>query len=98
MTGFWALDYLCLALVLAAALLVVRIRNLAAAAMALSAVGTVLTVCFVVLGAPDDAHSEAVVGSIALPALYLLAIGKVRTDVRDVGDLGESGKRKDDQS
>jgi uncharacterized MnhB-related membrane protein len=89
MTGFWVMDYLCLALVLGAAALVVRIRNLAGAAMALSAMGTVLTLLFVVLGAPDDAHSEAVVGAIALPALYLIAIGKARTDVRDAGDLGE---------
>jgi uncharacterized MnhB-related membrane protein len=44
---------------------------------------------FVVLGAPDDAHSEAVVGAIALPALYLLAIGKVRADVRGPGEEGE---------
>ncbi|HVV76423.1 MAG TPA: DUF4040 domain-containing protein [Mycobacteriales bacterium] len=91
MTGFWVMDYLCLALVLGAALLVVRIQNLAGAAMALSALGTVLTVLFVVLGAPDDAHSEAVVGAIALPALYLIAIGKVRADV---GGAGEEGKRR----
>lgn len=89
MTGFWVMDYLCLALVLGAAVMVVRIRNLAGAAMALSAMGTVLTLLFVVLGAPDDAHSEAVVGAIALPALYLIAIGKVRADVRGPGEAGE---------
>ncbi len=42
MTAFWALDFLCLAAVLAAADLVVRLENLNAAVMALSAVGTVL--------------------------------------------------------
>jgi uncharacterized MnhB-related membrane protein len=89
MTGFWLMDYLCLALLLGAVALVVRIRNLAGAAMGLSAMGTVLTLLFVVLGAPDDAHSEAVVGAVALPALYLIAIGKVRTDVPDTGELGE---------
>jgi uncharacterized MnhB-related membrane protein len=83
------MDYLCLALVLAAAVMIVRIRNLAGAAMALSAMGTVLTLLFVVLGAPDDAHSEAVVGAIALPALYLIAIGKVRADVRGPGEEGQ---------
>jgi uncharacterized MnhB-related membrane protein len=88
-SGFWALDYLCLALILAAAVMVVRTRNLNGAVMALSAVGTVLSLLFVVLGAPDDAHSEVVVGAIALPTLYLIAIGKVRTDVTDTGDLGE---------
>jgi uncharacterized MnhB-related membrane protein len=89
MTAFWVMDYLCLALLLAAAVLVVRIANLVGAAMALSGLGMVLTLLFVVLGAPDDAHSEAVVGAIALPALYLLAIGKVRPDVRGPGEEGE---------
>lgn len=39
---FWALDYLLLALALAMALLVVRLRNLNGAVMALSGVGTML--------------------------------------------------------
>jgi hypothetical protein len=34
-----------------------------------------------------------VVGAIALPTLYLIAIGKTRTDVTDTGDLGEQGQR-----
>src|SRR5579875_3863314 len=86
---FWVLDYLCLALILGGALLVVRLRNLTAAVMALSAVGTFIALLFVVLGAPDDAHSEIVVGAIALPVLYFVAIGKARTAVRDAGDLGD---------
>ena len=89
MTVFWLLDYLALALIVACALMVVRMRNLNGAVMALSGVGTLLSVLFVVLGAPDDAHSEVVVGAIALPALYLIAIGKVRTDVVDRGELRE---------
>lgn len=93
MTGFWAIDYLCLALILGAGVLVVRTRNLNGAVMALAAVGTVLSLLFVVLGAPDDAHSEVVVGAIALPTLYLIAIGKVRTDVEDTGNLGEGADR-----
>lgn len=93
MTGFWVLDYLCLAGILISAVLVVRLRNLNGAAMALSGVGTVLSLLFVVLGAPDDAHSEVVVGAIALPTLYLIAIGKTRTDVTDTGDLGEESQR-----
>jgi energy-converting hydrogenase B subunit D len=89
----WAIDYLCLALVLACAVFVVIVRNLNAAVVALSGVGTVLTVLFVVLGAPDDAHSEIVVGAIALPTLYLVAIGKVRTAVEKAAeeDLEEEG-------
>ena len=89
MNGTWALDYACLALILVAAILVVCLRNLAAAVVGLSMLGTVLTVLFVVLGAPDVAHAEAVVGAIALPVLYLIALGKLRTDVPDRGDLGE---------
>jgi uncharacterized MnhB-related membrane protein len=89
MTKFWVLDYLGLAVVLVSALLVVFLRNLSGAVMALSAMGTGLTVLFVVLGAPDVAHSEVVVGAIALPVLYLIAIGKIRTDVPDKGELGE---------
>lgn len=89
MTEFWILDYLCLACILASAVLVVLLRNLSASVMALSAVGTVLAVLFVVLAAPDVAQAEVVVGAIALPVLYLVAIGKIRTDVVDRAELGE---------
>jgi uncharacterized MnhB-related membrane protein len=88
-TGFWILDYLCLGAILVAGVLVLRLRNLNGAVMALSAMGTVLSLLFVVLGAPDVAHSEVVVGAIALPVLFLIAIGKTRTDVSDHQDLGE---------
>jgi uncharacterized MnhB-related membrane protein len=90
-SAFWALDYLILAIVLASAVLVVKLRNLSGAVMALSAAGTMLSLLFVVLGAPDVAHSEVVVGAIALPVLYLVAIGKARTDVTDRPELDETG-------
>jgi energy-converting hydrogenase B subunit D len=92
MNEFWVFDYLLLAIVLGAALLVVRIRSLLGAAIALSAVGTFLSVLFIVLGAPDDAHSEVVVGAIALPVLFLTAIAKVRADVTDEGEMREEGE------
>lgn len=95
MTGFWVLDYVILAVVLICAVLVVRLNNLLGAAMALSAAGTFLSLLFVVLGAPDDAHSEVVVGAIALPVLYLVAIAKVRTSVTDKGELREEGESDD---
>jgi uncharacterized MnhB-related membrane protein len=95
-SGFWIADYLCLAAVLGCAVLVMWLRNLNGAVMALSGMGTVLTVLFVVLGAPDDAQSEVVVGAIALPTLYLLAIGKIRTVVRDRGEHGEQGANTDE--
>jgi uncharacterized MnhB-related membrane protein len=88
-TAFWALDYLLLALTVAAAVLVVRMRNLNGAVMALSAAGLMLSVLFIALGAPDVAHSEVVVGAIALPVLYLVAIGKARTDITDPPALDE---------
>ncbi|HVW33894.1 MAG TPA: DUF4040 domain-containing protein [Acidimicrobiia bacterium] len=94
MSLFWAIDYACLAVILVSAVTVVRTGNLNGAVMALSAVGTVLSLLFVVLGAPDDAHAEVVVGTIALPTLYLLAIGKIRAavvDPADARDLGEEG-------
>lgn len=90
---FWILDYLLLALILGSALLVLLLRNLNGAVMALSAAGTISSVLFVVLGAPDVAHSEVVVGAIAIPVLYLAAIGKSRADVADRPDLGEVGER-----
>ena len=88
---FWAIDYLCVAVAIGCALLVVRVANLNAAVVALSGVGTILTVLFVVLGAPDDAHAEVVVGAIALPTLYLVAIAKARTALQDTDEelLGE---------
>jgi uncharacterized MnhB-related membrane protein len=79
--SFWILDYLCLAGIVAGAALVVWMRNLLGAVMALSWTGLCVTLLFVVLGAPDDAHAEIVVGAIAVPALYLVAIGKCRTVV-----------------
>ena len=91
MSAFWVLDYLLLALIAASAVLVVRLRNLNGAVMALSAAGTLLAVLFIVLGAPDVAHSEVVVGAIALPVLYLVAIGKSRTMVDDRA-LDETGE------
>ena len=89
MSVFWLMDSHSIALILASAVLVVRLRNLTGAVMALSALGSFLSLVFVVLGAPDDAHSEIVVGAIALPVLYLVAIGKARTEVRDTGELDE---------
>jgi uncharacterized MnhB-related membrane protein len=88
-TELWVIDYLCLAVILGCGVLVVVLPNLSGAVMALSAMGTTLSLLFVVLSAPDVALSEVVVGSIALPVLYLVAIGKLRTDVLDRGELGE---------
>ncbi|MGI5240858.1 hydrogenase subunit MbhD domain-containing protein [Dactylosporangium sp. CA-139066] len=86
---FWVADYVALALILTAGVLVVRLRNLNGSVMALSALGLVLSLLFVLLGAPDDAHAEIVVGAIALPTMYLIALSKLRTAVSDEPELGE---------
>jgi uncharacterized MnhB-related membrane protein len=88
-TEVWIIDYLCLAVILGCGVLVVVLNNMSGSVMALSAMGTVLSVLFVVLAAPDVALAEVVVGAIALPVLYLVALGKLRTDVPDEGELGE---------
>jgi uncharacterized MnhB-related membrane protein len=90
---FWVLDLICLAWVVGSAILVVTLRNLVGAALALSMTGTAMTLLFVVLGAPDVAHAEIVVGAIALPVLYLVAIGKCRTVVDDEGAAGAEDDR-----
>lgn len=90
MTAFWVLDYLCLAVIISCAVMVLMLRNLNGAVMALSALGMTLGLLFLLLDAPDDAHAEIVVGAIALPVLYLIAIGKIRADVKDRG--GERGE------
>ncbi len=95
MNLFWSIDIACLVVILVCAVLVVFLENLNASVMALSAVGTVLSLLFVVLHAPDVAHSEVVVGAIALPALYLLAIGKTRPHVGERPELSEIGETRD---
>lgn len=91
MTSLWVIDLVCLAGVLVCAALVVLLHNANSAVMALSAMGVLLTIVFVVLGAPDVAHAEIVVGAIALPTLYLIAIGKIRAHLQDRAGFGESG-------
>lgn len=95
MTGFWILDGLCLAAIVASAVLVMLLRNLNGAVMALSTVGMVMSLLFVVLGAPDVAHAEIVVGAIVLPTLYLVAIGKIRAQLADRRNFGEDGAADD---
>jgi len=90
---FWVLDYLCLLAIVVTAALTVLQRNLAASVLALSAVGVVLTASFVVLAAPDVALAEIVVGTVAMPMLYFIALGKLRTVIRDNADLGEERDR-----
>ncbi|HEX2902597.1 MAG TPA: DUF4040 domain-containing protein [Jatrophihabitans sp.] len=89
MTGFWTIDLLCLLMILLSAVLVLTLRNRVASVLALSGLGTGLGLLFVVLAAPDVAHAEIIVGTIATPTLYLIAISKLRADVPESGELGE---------
>lgn len=86
----WAIDYGCLLLILACAVVVVQVDNLNGAVIGLSGLGTISSLLFVVLGAPDDAHAEVVVGAIALPVLYLVAIGKIRASLATGEGTGET--------
>jgi uncharacterized MnhB-related membrane protein len=47
-------------------------------AMVASIYGLVLGIFFFVVGAPDVALSQTVVGAVALPLMVLLALAKVR--------------------
>ncbi|HEX4726172.1 MAG TPA: DUF4040 domain-containing protein [Jatrophihabitans sp.] len=89
MTGFWIIDLLCLLVIVLCAGLTVRLRNRIASVLALSGLGSAQALLFVVLNAPDVAQAEVVVGSIAVPVLYLVAISKIRTDVHEQGEFGE---------
>jgi uncharacterized MnhB-related membrane protein len=89
MTGFWIIDLLCLLVIVLGAGLTVWLRNRIASVLALSGVGSAQALLFVVLNAPDVAQAEVVVGSIAVPVLYLVAISKIRTDVHQQGEFGE---------
>ena len=48
--------------------------------LAMAANGLVLTLLFFVLQAPDVAFSEIVVGTAALPVLYLIVLASIRAD------------------
>ena len=89
MIGFWIIDLLCLLVIVLCAGLTVWLRNRIASVLALSGLGSAQALLFVVLNAPDVAQAEVVVGSIAVPVLYLVAISKIRTDVHQQGEFGE---------
>lgn len=80
------LDYLCLAIALGAAAVVVLLPAVDGPAVALAALGTALTTLFILLRASDVANPEVVLGAVALPVLYLAAIGKARAALRPETD------------
>lgn len=72
------LQIVLLSIVGGGATMVVLARQPTRQVVALSAYGLMLSLLFLVVQAPDVTLSELTVGAIALPALLLLALAKVR--------------------
>lgn len=79
-----ALRVALLAWVALAAPAVVRTRDPAAQAVAVSAYGLLLAALFFAYQAPDVALSQLVVGAVALPLMVLLALAKIRKDAAEL--------------
>ncbi len=79
-----ALRVALLAWVALAAPAVVRTREPAAQAVAVSAYGLLLAALFFAHQAPDVALSQLVVGAVALPLMVLLALAKIRKDAAEL--------------
>ena len=73
-----ALQLLLFLLLAASGMQVVRTREPASQAVAVSFYGLVLALLFFLHQAPDVALSQIVVGAVALPLMILLALAKVR--------------------
>jgi energy-converting hydrogenase B subunit D len=73
-----ALQLLLFLLLAVSGMQVVRTREPAAQAVAVSFFGLVLSLLFFLHQAPDVALSQIVVGAVALPLMILLALAKVR--------------------
>jgi uncharacterized MnhB-related membrane protein len=72
------LQVVILVLVAAGAVAVVRAKDRIRQVLVLSVYGVLLAVLFFTFQAPDVTLSELTVGAVALPAILLLAIAKVR--------------------
>jgi energy-converting hydrogenase B subunit D len=73
-----ALQITILLLVAAGATAVVLIRERIRQVLALSVYGVLLAVLFLAFQAPDVTLSELAVGAVALPAVLLVALAKIR--------------------
>ena len=78
MTIMDTLQIVILVLVAAGAVAVVRAKDRIRQVLVLSVYGVLLAVLFFTFQAPDVTLSELTVGAVALPAILLLAIAKVR--------------------
>jgi energy-converting hydrogenase B subunit D len=83
------LQVVALALVAVSGTLVVLARDPLRQAMVVGIFGLALAALFLVFQAPDVALSQIVVGSVALPALILLTLAKLRELEREQEDDDE---------
>lgn len=65
--------------------------------IALSYYGVVLSLMFLFFKAPDVALSQIVIGTIALPLMVLLALGKIREN-QELRERGEKRKKKGEEA
>lgn len=69
--------------------LVVATRDPLRQTIVVSMYGLMLATLFFALQAPDVALSEIVVGSVALPLMFLLAMAKIREQPKQSDDKGK---------
>jgi uncharacterized MnhB-related membrane protein len=83
MSLFDLLNLLLLLGLLISASLVVWVRGVINAVVASAVTGTILTLIFFLLEAPDVALSEAAVGAVAVPLVILISLAKIRALLDD---------------
>ena len=83
MSAFTILSTLFTVGLVACAVLVVWTRGLVNAIIASAATGTFLTLLFLLMEAPDVALSQAAVGAVAVPAVMLISLAKIRGLLED---------------
>ncbi len=67
----------------ASAVVAVRARRMIDSVIALAAVGSFISMEFILLQAPDVAIAEASVGAVLSTILYIIALRKVKMDKED---------------
>lgn len=71
---------------LASAIVAIRARKLIDSVIALGAVGSFISLEFILLAAPDVAIAEASVGAVLSTVLFIIALRKVDADQDEKGE------------
>jgi uncharacterized MnhB-related membrane protein len=71
---------------LASAIVAIRARKLIDSVIALGAVGSFISLEFILLAAPDVAIAEASVGAVLSTVLFIIALRKVEADQDEKGE------------